>query len=96
MIRTRQTEHIEDEAKAITVAEVFREALEVVVTSKAVTVSREVITVVDISYYLHDRRSVTSVTNQVAGQQNTLLKSRSKRTTSLANTSLVFIKNLQL
>jgi hypothetical protein len=38
------------------------------------------------SHHLHVRRSVTSATNQVAGQQNTLLKSGSKRTTSSANT----------
>jgi hypothetical protein len=76
-------------------AEVFRKALKAAVTSEAVTVSGKIATVTDISYYLHDRRSVISVTNQVTGQQNTLLKSRSKRTTSLANTSLVFIRNPQ-
>jgi hypothetical protein len=40
--KTGQTEHIKDKAKAIIVAEVFREVLEATVTLKAVTVSREV------------------------------------------------------
>jgi hypothetical protein len=40
--RTGQTEHIKDKAKAITVAEVFKEVLEAAVTLEAVTVSREV------------------------------------------------------
>jgi hypothetical protein len=48
------------------VTEVFKEASEAIVTSEAVTVSREVATVADISYYLYNRKSVTSVTNQVA------------------------------
>jgi hypothetical protein len=48
--RTEQTEHIEDKAKAITVAEVFREASEAAVTSKAVTVSGEVQAVTDMIY----------------------------------------------
>jgi hypothetical protein len=78
------------------VTEVFKKASEAIVTSEAVTVSREVATVADISYYLHNRKSVTFVTNQVAGQQNTLLKSGSKRMTSLANIPPVFIKNSQL
>jgi hypothetical protein len=63
--RTRQTKHIKDKAKVITVTEVFREVSEAAVTLKAVTVFREVITVTNISYYLHNRRSVISVTNQV-------------------------------
>jgi hypothetical protein len=92
--RTGQTKHIKDKAEAITVAEVFRKASEAAVTSEAVTVSREVAAVADISYYLHNRKSVISVTNQVASQQNTLLKSGSKRITSSANTPLVFIRNL--
>jgi hypothetical protein len=62
-IRTGQTEHIKDKAEAITVAEVFGEALEAVVTLEAVTVSGEVAAVADMSHYLHDRRSVISVTN---------------------------------
>jgi hypothetical protein len=40
--RTGQTEHIKDEAEAITMTEVFREVLEAAVTLKAVTVSGEV------------------------------------------------------
>jgi hypothetical protein len=44
--RTGQTEHIEDKAKAITVTEVFRKVSKAAVTSEAVTVSEEVITVV--------------------------------------------------
>jgi hypothetical protein len=39
--RTRQTKHIEDEAEAITVAEVFKEISEAAVTLEAVTVFRE-------------------------------------------------------
>jgi UDP-N-acetylglucosamine:LPS N-acetylglucosamine transferase len=94
--RTRQTKHIKNKAEAITIAKVFREALKAAVTSEAVTVSKEVTAVADISYYLHNKRSVIFTTNQVAGQQNTLLKSRSKHTTSSANTSPVFIRNPQL
>jgi hypothetical protein len=45
--RTRQTEHIKD--KAITVAEVFKKALEAV-TLEAVTVSKEAETAADITY----------------------------------------------
>jgi hypothetical protein len=88
---------MKDEAEAITVVEVSGEVSEAAaaVTSEAVTVSREVKAVVDISHYLHVRRSVTSVINQVAGQQNTLLKSESKRTTNSVNTLPVFIKNPQ-
>jgi hypothetical protein len=40
--RTEQTKHIKDEAEAITVAEVFREVSEAIITSEAVTVSKEV------------------------------------------------------
>jgi hypothetical protein len=65
IIRTKQTKHIKDKAKAITVTEVFRKALEAAVTSKAIIVSREVTVVVNISYYLHNKRSVIFVTNQV-------------------------------
>jgi hypothetical protein len=39
--RTGQTEHIKDRAKAITVAEVFREISEAAVTLEVVTVFRE-------------------------------------------------------
>jgi hypothetical protein len=94
MTRTGQTEHMKDDA--ITVAEVFGEVSEAAVTLEAVTVSREVAVVTDISYYLHDRKSVISVTNQVTGQQNTLLKSKSKRIISSANILPVFIRNPQL
>jgi hypothetical protein len=61
--RTGQTEHIEDKAEAITVAEVFKKALEAVVTLEAVTVSREVAAIADMSYYLYNRRSVIFITN---------------------------------
>jgi hypothetical protein len=54
---------MEDKAEVITVAEVFGEASEAVVTSEAVTVSGEVAVVADMSHYLHDRRSVISATN---------------------------------
>jgi hypothetical protein len=61
--RTGQTEHIKDKAKAITVAEVSREASEAAVALEAVAVSKEVKAVADITYYLHVRRNVTSVTS---------------------------------
>jgi hypothetical protein len=44
-------------------AEVFRKALEAAVTLKTVTVSEEVTIVTNISYYLHNKRSVTFVIN---------------------------------
>jgi hypothetical protein len=40
--RTKQTEHIKDKAKAITVTEVFRKVSKATVTLKAVTVFRKV------------------------------------------------------
>jgi hypothetical protein len=61
--RIEQTEHIKDEVKAITRAEVSEEALEAAVASEAVAVSAEVKTVTDITYYLHVRKSVTSATS---------------------------------
>jgi hypothetical protein len=63
IIRTGQTKHIKDKAKAIIMAEVFRKALEAVVTLEAVTVSREIMAVTNISYYLHNRKSVIFVIN---------------------------------
>jgi hypothetical protein len=50
MTRTGQTEHMEDEAEAITVAEVFGEVSEAAVTSEAVTVSGEVQAAADMIY----------------------------------------------
>jgi hypothetical protein len=91
--RTRQTEHIKDEAEATTVAEVSRKASKAIVASEAVAVSGEAEAVADISYYLHVRKSVTSVTSQVAGQQSTLLKSGNKHITSSVNILLIFIKH---
>jgi hypothetical protein len=61
--RTEQTEHMENKAEAITVAEVFGEALEAAVTLDVVTVSGEVAAVANISYYLHNKRSVIFATN---------------------------------
>jgi hypothetical protein len=61
--RTGLTEHIKDKTEAITVTEVFREALKTAVTLEAVTVSEEVTIVTNISYYLHDRKSVIFITN---------------------------------
>jgi hypothetical protein len=95
MTRTGQTEHIKDKAEATTVAEVSREASEATVASEAVTVSGEAEAITDISHHLHVRRSATSVTSQVAGQQSTLLKNRNKHITSSVNISLVFIKHPQ-
>jgi hypothetical protein len=93
--RIRQTEHIKDEAEAITKAEVFGEASEAAVALEAVAVSAEVKPVADITYYLHVRRSVIFVTSQVASQQSTLLKNGNKYMTSLVNISLVFIRHLR-
>jgi hypothetical protein len=61
--RTGQTKHIKDKAEATTLTEVSGEALEATVASEAVAVSREAKAVTDISYYLHVRRSVISVTS---------------------------------
>jgi hypothetical protein len=91
--RTGQTEHIEDEAEATTVAEVSGKALKATVASEAVAVSGEVKAVADMTYYLHVKRSVTSVTSQVAGQQSTLLKNGNKHITSSVNIPLVFIRH---
>jgi hypothetical protein len=44
-------------------AEVFKEVLKIIVTLKTVTVFKKVITVVNISYYLHNRRSDIFITN---------------------------------
>jgi hypothetical protein len=63
IIRTEQTEHIEDKAKITTVTEVSKKASEVTVALEAVAVSGEAEAVADISYYLHVRRSVISVTS---------------------------------
>jgi hypothetical protein len=90
--RTKQTKHIKDKAEVITVAEVSGEALEATVTLEAIAVSEEAEAVADITH-LHVRKSVTSVTSQVAGQRNTLLKNESKYTTSLVNILLVFIRH---
>jgi hypothetical protein len=68
MIRTKQTEYIKDKAKAIIVAEVFKKALEATVVLKVITVSEEVKTVIDITCYLHTRRSVIFVISQVTDQ----------------------------
>jgi hypothetical protein len=61
--RTRQTEHIKDEAEAITVAKVSKKALEATVALEAVTVSGEAEAVTDMSYYLHVKKSVIFVTS---------------------------------
>jgi hypothetical protein len=50
------------------VTEVSRKALEAIVALKAVTVSKETKAIADISYYLHIKRSITSVTSQVTNQ----------------------------
>jgi hypothetical protein len=48
--RTKQTEHIKDKAKAITITKVFREVSEAVVTLETITVSKEVQAATDIIY----------------------------------------------
>jgi hypothetical protein len=64
--RTRQTKHIKNKAKATIVTEVFKEALEATVALEAVTVSKKTKAIADISYYLYIKRSIISVTSQVA------------------------------
>jgi hypothetical protein len=91
--RIKQTKHIKDEVEAITRAEVSREASEAAVALEAVAVSAEVKAITNMTYYLHVRRSVTSATSQVAGQQSTLLKNENKHITSSVNIPLVFIRH---
>jgi hypothetical protein len=67
IIKTEQTKHIKNKAKATTVAEVSEKALEATVALEAVAVSKEAKIVTNISYYLHVRKSVISITSQVAG-----------------------------
>jgi hypothetical protein len=57
-----------------------------------VAVFAEAKAITNMTYYLHVKRSVTSVTNQVASQQSTLLKSGNKHITSSVNILLVFIR----
>jgi hypothetical protein len=61
--RIRQTKYIKDETKAITRAEVSKKASEAAVALKAVTVSAEVKTVANITYYLHAKKSVIFITS---------------------------------
>jgi hypothetical protein len=75
------------------VAEVSGKASEATVALEAVAVFREAEAVTNMSYYLHVKRSVISVTSQVAGQQSTLLKSGNKHIISLVNILLVFIRH---
>jgi hypothetical protein len=91
--RTGQTKHIKDEAEATTVAEVSGKASEATVASEAVAVSGEAEAVADMSHHLHVRKSATSTTSQVAGQQSTLLKSGNKHITSSVNIPLIFIRH---
>jgi hypothetical protein len=78
------------------VTEVFKKALEAIIALKAIIVSEEAKAVVNMSYYLHVKKSVIFVTSQVIGQQSTLLKSRNKHIISLVNILLIFIKHLRL
>jgi hypothetical protein len=91
--RTKQTEHIKDKAEATTVTEVFGEASEAIVASEAIAVSGEAKAVINISHYLHVKRSAIFITSQVADQQSTLLKSGNKYITSSVNILLIFIKH---
>jgi hypothetical protein len=61
--RTRQTKHIKDKAKAITIAKVSKKALKAAVALKAVAVFREVKTIINITYYLHVKKSVIFITS---------------------------------
>jgi hypothetical protein len=58
IIRIRQTEHIKNKAEIITVAEVFEKALEAIVALETIAVFGEVKAVVDITCYLHAKKSV--------------------------------------
>jgi hypothetical protein len=60
--RTKRTEHINNKAEAIIIAEVFGEALEATVTSKVVAVSKEAEVVTNITY-LYVKRNVISITS---------------------------------
>jgi hypothetical protein len=61
--RTKQTEHIKDKAKTIIITEVFRKVSKAAITLKTVTVSKKILIVTDISYYLHNKKSVIFITN---------------------------------
>jgi hypothetical protein len=63
IIRIGQTKYIKDKTKAITKAEVFKEALEVTVALKAVAVFVEVKIIAGITYYLYVKRSVIFITS---------------------------------
>jgi hypothetical protein len=49
------------------VAEVFREALKATVASEAIAVSEKIKAIANITYYLYVKKSVISITSQVAG-----------------------------
>jgi hypothetical protein len=59
--RIKQTKHIKNKAKAIIKAEVFKKALEITVTLKAIAVFAKVKAITNITYYLHIRKSVIFV-----------------------------------
>jgi hypothetical protein len=48
--RTGQTEHIKNKAKIITVAKVFKEALEIIIPLETIAVFREAKAVINITY----------------------------------------------
>jgi hypothetical protein len=61
--RTKQTKHIKDKAKAITVTEVFKKILEAIIALEAVTVFKEIKAITDISRYLYVRKSDIFIIN---------------------------------
>jgi hypothetical protein len=66
IIRTEQTKHIKDKAKATTVSKVFEKALKATIALEIIAVSKKTKAITNISYYLHVRRSVIFITSQVA------------------------------
>jgi hypothetical protein len=91
--RIKQTKHIKDKAKIITIAEVSGKALKATITLKAITAFKEAKAITNITY-LYIRKNVIFITSQVASQQNTLLKNGNKHITSLVNILLIFIRHL--
>jgi hypothetical protein len=63
IIRTKQTKHIKDKTKVITVAEGFKKALKAIVTLKTIAVSRKIKTIINITRYLYAKKSVIFITS---------------------------------
>jgi hypothetical protein len=90
MTRIGQTEHIEVEAEATTVAETSIATTFEETTSEATILGETAFVEID------PTRSATYAESQDAGQQSTPLTNEGKRMINLVNMLLVSIKNLQL